>query len=405
MGVNTFTFDNETSSTYGVYITEGASYNAPERAVEMLEVPGRNGFYPMDLRRFNNVEVTYHCWVDGNTPADFKSKLSDLRNWLCSRVGYRRLEDSYNPSEYRMAIYKSGLEVTDPTTQSGEFDIVFDCKPQRFLTSGETSQAITSGSDITNPTLFDAHPELLVKGYGTINIGSEELVVENLPIGRIRTSDPMQLSYGTASTSFSVFLTRFSDFNNNDNISVEGKQVEFRIGRRSSADSFACVITSKTNCTASIVSTASDATITVKVPTWTFAFGTSSDATDSTVTIKMTIGGTDYTNTLTVKTGYNGSANVTNQTSASSSNVKYRFMSVKVTVPAMYGDSSKSITNTKHIDLDIGEVWIDTGDGVLPLNSLVQMPAELPVLPPGDTTITYDNTFTSFRVVPRWWKV
>lgn len=137
MGLRAFTFDGTSSSDFGMFITEASPYNAPERAVEMIEIPGRNGAYALDKGNFENVEQTYHVVVHGSNDADFREMMSDVRNWLCSKIGYCRLSDDYNPGEYRMATYKSGLE-TDSTFWNGtEFDVTFDCKPQRYLAIGE----------------------------------------------------------------------------------------------------------------------------------------------------------------------------------------------------------------------------------------------------------------------------
>ena len=150
-------FDNVSSRTYGVYITGEAVYNAPERDVEMVEIPGRNGSFALDKGRFQNIEVSYPAGIFADNEADFAAAISDFRNFLCSRKGYVRLTDEYNPSEYRMAIYKSGLEVSPAQLKAGEFEIVFDCKPQRWLTSGEDAVTIgewgeteTASSDIVS---------------------------------------------------------------------------------------------------------------------------------------------------------------------------------------------------------------------------------------------------------------
>ena len=166
----TLTFDGESSADYGVYITGQAVFNAPEREVEMITIPGRNGTFALDKGRFENVTVTYPAGIFADTDEDFSEAISDFRNWLCSRQGYVRLEDDYNPNEYRLAVYKSGLEVELAQLKAGEFNIVFECKPQRFLTSGETEITVTSGDEITNPTLFDASPLLEVSGYGSLKV-------------------------------------------------------------------------------------------------------------------------------------------------------------------------------------------------------------------------------------------
>lgn len=118
-----FNFDGQSSRNYGVYITGEAVYNAPERDVEMITIPGRNGAYALDNGRFENIDVTYPAGIYADTEADFAAAISDFRNYLCSRSGYCRLSDEYNPDEYRLAIYKSGLEVS-PSQLSVGFVIV-----------------------------------------------------------------------------------------------------------------------------------------------------------------------------------------------------------------------------------------------------------------------------------------
>ena len=156
------TFDGEDSRDYGVYITGQAVFNAPEREVEMISIPGRNGQFALDKGRFENIEVTYPAGIFANTEADFAEAVSNFRNLLCSKRGYVRLQDEYHPDEYRMAIYKSGLELENVALKAGEFEITFDCKPQRYLTSGEEEITIGGSGDtetVTGDTIQIDNPE------------------------------------------------------------------------------------------------------------------------------------------------------------------------------------------------------------------------------------------------------
>lgn len=137
------TFDGVNSLDYGIYITGDGVYNAPTRDVEMITIAGRNGEYALDNGRFNNISVTYKAGSFASTQTEFAEKISDFRNAILSKVGYKRLEDDYHPNEYRMAVYMNGLEV-DPVhySEAGEFELTFDCKPQRFLKSGEVKQTV-----------------------------------------------------------------------------------------------------------------------------------------------------------------------------------------------------------------------------------------------------------------------
>lgn len=183
---NSFTFDGENSLDSGIYITGEAVFNSPTRAVDMITVPGRNGAIVLDQGRFDNITVTYPAGCFADDMSDFAEKIAAFRNVLASRTSYKRLTDSYNPNEFRLGVFTAGLEVSPSRYNSaGEFEIQFDCKPQRWLTSGEVAQTFTQSGTITNPTLFDAKPLLVVTGYGDIGIGDDTLTIEGTSSSQI----------------------------------------------------------------------------------------------------------------------------------------------------------------------------------------------------------------------------
>ena len=182
------TFDGENSLDYGVYITGEAVYNAPGRVVDMVTIPGRNGSLAIDQGRFENIEITYPAGAFGTTQTEYSKVMRAFRNFLASRYRYVRLEDDYHPDEYRLGLFKSGLEV-DPVSMSraGEFDIVFDCKPQRFLKSGEVP---VSGADWTNVQTASG-------SVVTINNSGDPLGIKSLTA----SIEPVQSGSGTPSPS------------------------------------------------------------------------------------------------------------------------------------------------------------------------------------------------------------
>ena len=178
MAFNSFTYGKENSLEHGIYITGEAVYNAPARAVEMVSIPGRNGALAIDQGRFENIEVTYPAGSFGATHEEFADRVRAFRNILASQYTYARLTDTYHPDEYRMALYRDGLEVSPvAASKAGEFDITFDCKPQRYLLTGEVVKDVTNESGITNPTLFESKPLINVVGYGSFSIGSYTLQI------------------------------------------------------------------------------------------------------------------------------------------------------------------------------------------------------------------------------------
>ena len=150
---NSFTFDGQNSLNYGVYISGEAVYNAPERSVQMVTIPGRNGTLAIDQGRFENIEVTYPAGLFSDTQPNYAADVQAFRNMLASRYSYAKLTDTYHTDEFRLGLYKSGLDVSPALyNTAGEFGITFDCKPQRFLMSGEFENLITPWGTTTTDT-------------------------------------------------------------------------------------------------------------------------------------------------------------------------------------------------------------------------------------------------------------
>ena len=408
-------FDGTSSRNYGVYITGEAVYNAPERDVEMIPIPGRNGTFAMDKGRFENITVSYPASIAASTEADYRQALSDFRNFLCSKKGYVRLSDDYNPDEYRMAVYKSGLEVTTAQLRAGEFDIVFECKPQRFLTSGETAATVANNGTLTNPTAFDASPTLQVTGYGNIKANGYGIELINATVGAVTLADPTKYSPVTFSTALLA---------SGDVITLEGFSMALRV-RLSAGDSGA-EITSYT-ITAKNTSDFTFTTNTAEVigkrerrrtlefdPIDTSGLlGSTKKYCRCTVSVgyKLTSGGTATTDTFdydiwvqltsvdsTTKTLTIGVSNGNSDSKISTFSSPY--------IGAITAVSSQSLLGSPtYIDCDIGEAYKIVNGEEVPLNAFIDLGSKLPILSPGSNTFTYDNTVTQLKVAPNWWKI
>lgn len=391
-----FTFDGESSRSYDVYLTGDGVFNAPERAVEMLEIAGRNGNYALDQGKFNNISVTYKAGIVDASESNFADKMSAVRNWLCSKVGYKRLSDDYNANEYRMAVFKSGVTLDHVDLKTGEFEITFDCKPQRWLTSGETAVSVADGGTLNNPTPFEASPLLQVWGYGDLTIGSDTISVANNELGTVVVS-PSLTNY---EVTFNSSITNTGDAIFPTDYGYWAKQV-ITYSPATGYEVFYGDITS-------IHQTYSFSSITLKV------------GTPKTLTLPCTdpvqvrqIGTSTWlnaTHSWTFHFIYDGAGTITVfPTGSSFSGDGAPYISVKSNYSYLYSLSVNSTANATgnpmYIDLDIGEAWNEDFGSVVSANDSVQMPNSLPTLPYGTTTFTYDNTITQFKVVPRWWKV
>lgn len=177
MALNHFTFNGQSTADFGLLVTATKVFGAPSRKVEKFSVAGRNGDILIDQGVYENYIVQYSVAVID----DFKVNARDITNWLLSSNGYERLEDTYNPESYRLGSCYSSIEyVTTALNREGQATIEFDCKPQRFLLTGETSQTFTTSGTITNPTQMASKPLLRVTGTGSVNIGTYEVTVNTV---------------------------------------------------------------------------------------------------------------------------------------------------------------------------------------------------------------------------------
>lgn len=160
--IGSFYFKGINSKDMGIYISGSGTFNAPERDIQRVEIPGKDGELLIDNKRFKNVIVTYPAFIR------YKFKeLTDLaREWLLKDTGYHRLEDTYHPDEFRKACFTGPLDFDVRfKNQSGECNISFNCLPQRFLKIGENVFRSPNEIKLYNPTGFPAKPRIRV--YGT----------------------------------------------------------------------------------------------------------------------------------------------------------------------------------------------------------------------------------------------
>lgn len=239
----TFKLDGVSSGNYGLYISGAGVYNAPERKMSLYAIPGKNGSLAIDEGAFGNIEVEYPAAIVSDSQEDFAEKLIAARNWLASKHYYVRLEDDYHPDEYRQAIFKDGLDVGPVVyNHAGSFKIVFNCKPQRFLTSGEDpwveatdytalmdedsvnlqdengddiEGAVTLNTTITNPTAWAARPLIRATGSGTISIGSQTITIGGISESTNIYIDCESMEIYTLSGSTPVSAAKYVSFSGN----------------------------------------------------------------------------------------------------------------------------------------------------------------------------------------------
>lgn len=402
---NTFKFADISSDAYGIVLEGSGDYSAPKRVVETVSIPGRNGDLLLDQGHWENITVTYKAVVSATTQSEFNIAVSNIRNAILSKRGYQRLMDSYHPQEYRMAMYESGFD-DEPEFigKSAIFDIVFNCKPQRFLVSGETAQDVASGNELHNLTSFDASPLIAVEGYGTLTLGNYEIELENALMGKIGNKTNGGLIIDT------MYSSPNGAYNTGDTVTcTDGfASIKVDLEKALSTDSINSV-SGLSGCTANLFGTSAVIVI-IPLTAATFTAGTDGyyEVANCSLYIQTTYNGSSYTNSVSMKVQahYTRTGDVDNleyvcaqlgMTHLSSSN------EVAV-IDEVYVDSTMPMLgNPTYIDCDLGEAYKIVDDEYVSLNRYIDLGSDLPVLVPGSNEITFDNTITDVKITPRWW--
>lgn len=229
-----FTFGGINSLDYGVYVLNVREDSMGERAVNKVPIQGRSGDLLIDEGRYENIRLIVNVAVTKNAEQSIRALNGDL----LALTGYQRIEHAYDPEHYYIGFYAG--DTSPKISRRGDLataELKFDCKPQRYLMTGEKAIAIEAATgsssmivaegrldDIMsdafknltglNRTYPDEHTTVLHTGSGWSNIRlyySEDRVGTVMVNGR-SDKDPTSSSYdGGASGSRPIDGTVIDD--------------------------------------------------------------------------------------------------------------------------------------------------------------------------------------------------
>lgn len=179
---NFFIFDGRNSLDFGIRIENYPEVSFPERVYETYQVPGRSGDLVYDTGAYGNVTQSYSCWYKAPKDANAYEILQYISRWLLSPVGYQVLEDSCFPAYFRRAIYSGPADISSFFAKYGRATLDFTCMPQKWLISGQSALAVSSGAQLYN----EGEPalpliEVAGSGEGVLNIGSYVVTLSDIP--------------------------------------------------------------------------------------------------------------------------------------------------------------------------------------------------------------------------------
>lgn len=169
-----FTFNGNSTATLNVEIEKVPALDRPPRKMTVISIPGRSGdiVFPQDA--WENIRQAYDVFCNAGSDAAANTRAFIAK--LHGSKGYQRLTDTFDTNIFRMAYVDDVITMQNILNQVWKARVIFNCRPERFLLTGETVVTKTSsGGTISNPTAFNSKPLIKITGSGavTLSVGSE----------------------------------------------------------------------------------------------------------------------------------------------------------------------------------------------------------------------------------------
>lgn len=183
MGVNRhdFIFDGVSASAYGLVVYGGAVDEVAARDVEAVTIPGRNGVLHLSNGRWNERTQTYKVYLPTFDNIGYEGRLAWVRTTYGQTSGYKRLSDTFNRDTYSLATFGDAIAPESLAFRTkGVCELTFNCRPERFLKTGDVPRTITAAATFNNPTGMTAKPLLRVHGTGAgvLTVGDQIVYID-----------------------------------------------------------------------------------------------------------------------------------------------------------------------------------------------------------------------------------
>ena len=175
----TFYLDGIDARSAGIQLQTPIEFSEAVPVVEAQTIPGRNGDLIWETGSYENRSGSASCFC---LQKDVEKAVSSAGRFLMGKKGYRRLETSDDPDHYWMARAENSPRIEQRLRTLSPFEIGFDCKPQRFLKSGEHAIEFYANGVLFNQYGQIALPFITLygNGAGTITIGDCVVDVKTL---------------------------------------------------------------------------------------------------------------------------------------------------------------------------------------------------------------------------------
>lgn len=181
----------DTYMDWGLKVKEANWFDQPEKDLEFVSIPGRNGDFVVNNGRYKNMEIEYTFSLQHPQAYEKLNKItSELQSVFPTK--YLKLVDSVDPAHYRFGIWTGEISVNDITDYYIEMTLGFNCKPLRYE-RGVIALKISSGVIVDASSSLDNHTQSTAKPI--VSIIPNSVPHEEIPCVLITNDTNLNIRY------------------------------------------------------------------------------------------------------------------------------------------------------------------------------------------------------------------
>lgn len=173
-----FSLDGVSAKNVGIICGKPVSFTAAVPRITNVQIAGRSGDLQLDEGGFHNRTGEVPCYVlpkAAGRNITAMQEMSAVNGFLFGENrGYRRLITAEDADHYWLASVKEAGAIDTRLNLLNPFNIVFDCKPYRYLTGYDEKITVDGTETVSNPTAYYAYPLLYITGSADATIGFYE---------------------------------------------------------------------------------------------------------------------------------------------------------------------------------------------------------------------------------------
>lgn len=156
------------------------------RKYRQYSIPGRSGDIFIQDDAWENVIQPYEIYAGGDTDGQAQTDWTAIAK-LLSLKDYQTLSDTYDTTHYRKAVFNGPMDIENAWNTHGRATIEFNCRPERFLTSGAESVTFEATDNAITIWKVSSLSSYLQSYYTERGITTEYVYAVTLParIGRV----------------------------------------------------------------------------------------------------------------------------------------------------------------------------------------------------------------------------